>query len=102
MNAWEREALENGGVIKRSWGFSSKEDAVRERSIAKNKLEIMYRTLEGCDWCCGGGDDEAEFLWSVIKKADELLKEKTTIKPIGDEWDEWVATSVKEEEHGEN
>jgi hypothetical protein len=77
MNAWEREALENGGVIKRSWGFSSKEDAVRERSIAKNKLEVMHKTLEGCDWCCGGGDDEAEFLYSVIKKADEFLMSKT-------------------------
>lgn len=102
MNAWEREALENGGVIKRSWGFSSKEDAIRERSIAKNKLEIMYREYEGCDWCCGGGNEASEFLWSVIRKADELLKEKTTIKPIDDEWDEWVATSVKDEEHGEN
>ena len=101
MNTWEREALENGGVIKRSWGFVSKADAIRERSIAKSKINWMYSNegLSGCDWCCGGGDDEADFLWSVIKKADELLMENTTMEVVDDEL---VAVSVKEEESGED
>lgn len=22
-----------------------------------NEIATMYETLEGCDWCCGGGDE---------------------------------------------
>ena len=26
------------------------------------RIEEMNNTLEGCDWCCGGGDEEMEDL----------------------------------------
>ena len=32
-------------------------------------LADMHRHLEGCDWCCGGGDQIAEKLLKEIRKA---------------------------------
>tara|TARA_R110001592_G_scaffold158191_2_gene389265 strand:+ start:94 stop:279 length:186 start_codon:yes stop_codon:yes gene_type:complete len=32
------------------------------------ELDRMDRELDGCDWCCGGGDERAEYLFSRLKK----------------------------------
>ena len=35
------------------------ENAIRE---VLARLEWMEETYYGCDWCCGGGDEEREYL----------------------------------------
>lgn len=43
----------------------------------KDRLEWMQENLEGCDWCCGGGDEEWEELTEELSelesKADTSL-----------------------------
>tara|TARA_R100000808_G_scaffold2906_1_gene10842 strand:+ start:136 stop:423 length:288 start_codon:yes stop_codon:yes gene_type:complete len=74
VNSWEREYAETGG-IKRWWGFLSIPHAIRECVTAENRIDYLNDTLSGCDWCCGGGDDEVYFLTSVIKLATAYIKE---------------------------
>ena len=33
-----------------------------------NQLDYMEVTLEGCDWCCGGGDELRDTLLSKLKE----------------------------------
>jgi len=40
----------------------------------KTRMEEMQNTLEGCDWCCGGGDAE----W------DDYIQE---LKDLGGKYD---------------
>lgn len=35
-----------------------------------NEVAEMYQTLEGCDWCCGGGDER---LAKLIEERRQIL-----------------------------
>ena len=35
----------------------------------KRRMAWMSRNLEGCDWCCGGGDEE----WAELQMEEERL-----------------------------
>lgn len=52
--------------------MSERNDKVKLARIKEieARLEEMDETLSGCDWCCGGGDEER----------DELEREKDAIK----------------------
>lgn len=47
--------------------------------IIRGRLIQMRQTFAGCDWCCGGGDEE----WDAL--ADELQRLGGEF-PSGDEW----------------
>ena len=34
----------------------------------KARIEWLCRNLEGCDWCCGGGDQEMDELNEELDK----------------------------------
>lgn len=34
------------------------------------RMEEMHDTLSGCDWCCGGGDDEMDELRAELKQLE--------------------------------
>jgi hypothetical protein len=36
------------------------EDLATERARLEARKAEMFATLEGCDWCCGGGDQELD------------------------------------------
>jgi|TARA_Y100000310_G_scaffold92512_1_gene90135 hypothetical protein len=40
----------------------------RECAWINDKLDEMEATLEGCDWCCGGGDEMAGHLRQRLKE----------------------------------
>lgn len=49
----------------------------KARRIFK-RLDWMYENYHGCDWCCGGGDEEKERLNEELKAlnlSDETLKQ---------------------------
>ena len=45
-------------------------DPIEQRlAEIKRRMEWMSRNLEGCDWCCGGGDEE----WAELQMEEERL-----------------------------
>lgn len=44
-----------------------------EIATLRNRIDWMYENYSGCDWCCGGGDDELE---ATHARIEELLKMK--------------------------
>jgi len=47
-------------------------DIETERTEILNRIEEMRATLEGCDWCCGGGDEEMEALHNRLDEIKAL------------------------------
>lgn len=39
------------------------------------ELEYMYENLSGCDWCCGGGDEDAAQIRGEIEALQAMLGE---------------------------
>ena len=39
-----------------------------ERAWINDKLDFMDAELQGCDWCCGGGDEIASRLYKRLKE----------------------------------
>ena len=31
------------------------------------EMQDLEQVLEGCDWCCGGGDEHVAELWSYVE-----------------------------------
>ena len=46
----------------------SQRRAAQSRAL-DHRINYLYATLQGCDWCCGGGD---ELVAALIKERDEL------------------------------
>jgi hypothetical protein len=44
-----------------------------ERITLRARRAVMSDTLVGCDWCCGGGDDEAEFIAERLAEIEALI-----------------------------
>jgi|3_EtaG_2_1085321.scaffolds.fasta_scaffold386071_2 hypothetical protein len=40
------------------------------------RLDWMANNLEGCDWCCGGGDEERSELVLEMTRLIRMLREK--------------------------
>jgi hypothetical protein len=38
-----------------------------------DRKHVMADTLEGCDWCCGWGDEELEEINARIEKIDAVF-----------------------------
>ena len=49
--------------------MNTKETQMRKGRRAMIYLSRMFVTYEGCDWCCGGGDEIAALLLKQINKA---------------------------------
>lgn len=53
------------------------EDALQilrdERALLIARRDEMAATLEGCDWCCGGGDEEWNQIDERLHVIDALL-----------------------------
>lgn len=45
-------------------------DAARIEEIIA-RIEWMNENLSGCDWCCGGGDQEMEELQEELKQLQD-------------------------------
>lgn len=41
----------------------------------RNRMDYMSENYSGCDWCCGGGDDEMAELVEEEKRLLQLLAE---------------------------
>jgi hypothetical protein len=42
----------------------------------KERMEWMERNLEGCDWCCGGGDEEYSKLLEELQMFRNEAKDR--------------------------
>jgi hypothetical protein len=40
-------------------------------SEIRARMDWMNENLSGCDWCCGGGDEEMDELISELKELDK-------------------------------
>ena len=54
---------------------------VRLAEIAARQ-ETLQETLEGCDWCCGGGDDE----WDALREEAAQLRMELAAGAPTPEW----------------
>ena len=48
---------------------NTKNELLTERAALIARRKWMGENLEGCDWCCGGGDEEAE---EIAKRLAEI------------------------------
>ncbi len=44
-----------------------------------DRQDVMCRTLEGCDWCCGGGDEE----WDTLRTEKQEILNQLAQSPEG-------------------
>jgi hypothetical protein len=51
---------------------TNKSELLTERAALIARRKWMGENLEGCDWCCGGGDEEAE---EIAKRLAEIEAE---------------------------
>ena len=42
-------------------------DVEREVFLVLLEMQDLEQVLEGCDWCCGGGDEHVAELWSYVE-----------------------------------
>ena len=40
------------------------------------RLRWMNENLEGCDWCCGGGDEEAASIVAELGELEDMTTDK--------------------------
>ena len=52
--------------------------AERERLLAR--VREMDDTLEGCDWCCGGGDEEMDEICQRLDVIEIMLAYKRPVE----------------------
>jgi len=63
--------------------ISNAEAAVRLRQLGE-RLEHMRATLSGCDWCCGGGDEE----WAALSdEADSIMRRFPKLRASFEEYE---------------
>ena len=48
-------------------------DLEAERTALLARIEEMHATLEECDWCCGGGDQEMEAITDRLAEIEADL-----------------------------
>ena len=51
------------------------EDLKAEKADLDARKEEMAQTLEGCDWCCGGGDREIDEINTRLYEIEKLLEQ---------------------------
>lgn len=51
--------------------MTQEQKAARIKEI-ENHMEWMLSNLHGCDWCCGGGDEE----WDELQVELDTLQEE--------------------------
>ena len=58
-------------------------DLEEERDALLARIKEMDATLEGCDWCCGGGDEEAAEITIRLRQIDQELSAIASNDPVG-------------------
>lgn len=53
-----------------------KAELLAEREKLEERIREMRETYVGCDWCCGGGDQELEQICDRLAEITELLPYK--------------------------
>ena len=48
-------------------------ELLAQKKELEYRMDEMNDTLEGCDWCCGGGDEEMSELNADLARVDALL-----------------------------
>lgn len=51
----------------------SRATLVAEREQIVARIDFMYEDFSGCDWCCGGGDEEMAYHSDRLKALAAIL-----------------------------
>lgn len=56
-------------------GLPSREALLAEQAKLLADVDYMHENYEGCDWCCGGGDEWMEECCTRLDEIEKLLAE---------------------------
>ena len=65
-------ALDTRIAVEERYDTDARDEMAKlDRIVAINtRIDVMHDTLSGCDWCCGGGDEEMAELRAELTRLE--------------------------------